>query len=410
MSYNRIQKCRISGSSNLIDILDLGPQPLANSFKKNADDQEEKIPLSISFCPESTLLQVNETVDKECLFNHYVWITGTSMIAKKYAGVFFQRVMNVCGLDQNDFIIEIASNDATFLMPFIKNGYKNVIGIDPAKNIAEIANQNRVKTLNEYWSLDLSKQVVSKYGNAKVVIARNVIPHVSDVLDIIEGVENALEDDGIGIIEFHNLGAILEDLQYDSIYHEHLCYFSINSISLLLNRFNLIPFDIDESPISGGSYVVYFSKKSRKKSDEFVEHTEKEQKQHLNNVESWIRFAERIKEHKNKTLDILSSLKKKIVGFGSSARSQTYLNYCGVGPQYIQAIIDNNPLKQGLYTAESSLPIVSLEKGMEMNPELIFILAWNFRDEIVEECRTKGYRGEFLVPFPNGPYFYRGNP
>jgi len=408
MSYKTIPKCRISESDNLIKIIDLGLHPLANSLKKNADDLEEKFPLSISFCPESSLVQLNETVDKNVLFDKYVWVTGTSAVAKNYSDVFFQRVVERIGLEQNDFIIEIASNDGTFLRPFIKNGFNNIIGVDPASNIAEMANKNGINTISEFWNMNISEKLVSEHGNAKVVFARNVIPHVEELLEVIAGIQNALREDGVGIIEFHNVGSILEDVQYDSIYHEHLCYFSIKSMTYLLNQFKLFPFHIDTSPISGGSFVIYFSKTKREGSKELLKFTQVEMANHVNELDSWIKFAEKTKKHKNKTLEVLSNCKNKtIIGFGSSARSQTYLNYCGVTSEDIKAIIDNNPLKQGLFAPGSSIPILSFEQGMKKKPDLIFILAWNFKDEIIKECRNNGYASEFLVPFPEEPYFIK---
>lgn len=410
MSYKTINTCRISESDNLIKILDLGIQPLANSLKINAEDLEEKFPLSISFCPESSLVQLNETIAKNVLFDQYVWVTGTSKVAKEYSEIFFQRVVERTGLEHNDFVIEIASNDGTFLMPFIKNGFSNIIGVDPAANIAEIANKNGVNTLNEFWNMQISKKLVSEHGKAKVIFARNVIPHVEELLEVIAGVENALRGDGVGIIEFHDVGGILEDIQYDSIYHEHLCYFSIKSMTYLLNQFKLFPFHIDISPISGGSYVIYFSKTKRDISKDLKNLIQIETSNQVNELDTWVKFAVKTKKHKNKTLEILSTLKnKKIIGFGSSARSQTYLNYCGITSKNLEAIIDNNPLKQGLFAPGSSIPILSFEKGMNLKPDLIFILAWNFKDEIVKECRNFGYKGEFLVPFPGEPYFLKND-
>lgn len=406
--YNNINKCRISDSQNLIEILDLGKQPLANSLKKNCKDSEIKIPLSISFCPESSLVQLKETVDKNILFDNYVWVTGTSAVARNYSNIFFQRVIQRVKLDKSDFIIEIASNDGLFLKTFIKNGFQNVIGIEPAKNIALVGNEAGVKTLNDYWDFNLSKKIVHQSGKAKIVFARNVIPHVANLLDVMAGIENALSDGGIGIIEFHQAGSILQDLQYDSIYHEHLCYFSIKSINFLLNRFNMSSFHIDVSPISGGSYVIYFSKEKRDPTKELLLLVEQEDKSKVNELEAWIQFAKKTRIHREKTLHLLKGISDKtIVGFGSSARSQTFLNYCGIGSSYLNAIIDNNKLKQGLYTPGSSIPIVSLNEGMKRKPDIIFILAWNFKDEIMEECRDIGFNGDFLIPFPNEPYFLR---
>ena len=235
MSYKKITNCRISGSGNLINILDLGLQPLANSLKKNKDDFEVKVPLTISYCPDSSLVQLNETVDKNILFSHYLWVTGTSAGAKKYSEVFYQKVVAQVGVKHNDFIIEIASNDGMFLRPFISNGFTNTIGVDPASNIAKIANESGVKTINAFWNLELSKKLVAENGKAKLIFARNVIPHVEELLDVIAGIENVLDENGIGIIEFHHVLGILKDVQYDSVYHEHLCYFSIKSMLTLIH-------------------------------------------------------------------------------------------------------------------------------------------------------------------------------
>ena len=407
--YENIQKCRISGSSNLITILELGKQPLANALKEAPDEIEDKFSLTLIYCPESSLVQLRETVDKEALFSNYTWVSGTSSTTRDYARLFFQRAVEIAKPDFNDLIIEIASNDGTFLMPFLQHGYHNVLGIDPAKNIVEVANQQGVRTLERFWGKESSEEIVSKFGNVKIVIARNVIPHVSELHDVIAGIEHVLKDNGIGIIEFHYAGQILQELHYDSIYHEHLCYFSIKSISYLLALYDLVPFHIDTSPISGGSYVIYFSKKRRQQSQYYLNLLEKEDLIDLNDVQTWKAFAKSYYEHREKSIDIAASFSSKtVLGFGASARSSTYLNCCGFDSTHINAIIDNNPLKHGMYSPGSSIPIVSLEKGIQMSPDLIFILAWNFRDEIVKECRANGYKGEFLVAFPQSPYYFRG--
>jgi len=407
--YKLIDKCRISDSKKLVNVLKLSNHPLANSLKINKKELEEKFPLSISFCEESSLLQLNETVNKEILFDHYVWVTGTSQTVQDYANTFSDRLIAFAVPEQDDLVIEIASNDGTFLKPFLSKGFSNALGIDPAKNIAEIANQNCINTLPKFWGSSLANQIVADKGQAKVVFARNVIPHVSELLDVINGIKIVLKEDGVGIIEFHDVGKILKELQYDSIYHEHLCYFSIQSMTYLLNLFELYPFHIEKSPISGGSRVIYFSKEHRQKSSILQEAIIEETNNKVNELYSWQDFAKRTTAHRKKTLDILESLNgKTIVGFGSSARSQTYLNYCGINSEQINAIIDNNSLKQGMYAPGSSIPIVDFEQGMAMSPDIIFILAWNFRDEIVKQCKMYGYTGDFLVPFPNEPYFHNG--
>ncbi len=408
-NYGLIDKCRISDSTKLINILNLGNHPLANSLKSSEKNSEEIYPLSISFCEESSLLQLNETVDKGKLFNHYVWVTGTSQTTRNYANIFSEKLIFDALPDQDDLIIEIASNDGTFLKPFLSKGFKNVLGIDPAKNITDVANQNGINTLPEFWSSSLANHIVADKGLAKIVFARNVIPHVRDLLDVINGLKIILNENGVGIIEFHDAGGIITELQYDSIYHEHLCYFSIKSMTYLLNLFKLKPFHIEKSPISGGSWVIYFSKNRREQSTQLEEAIIEENENMINHISSWRDFAQSVKAHRKETLDMFESLNGKIVvGFGSSARSQTFLNFCGINKDQIVAIIDNNPLKQGLFAPGSSIPIVDCELGMTMNPDLIFVLAWNFKDEIVKQCRSCGYKGEFLVPFPKKPYLYDG--
>lgn len=405
--YQEIDKCRVSDSRKLVSVLNLGDQPLANALKTTRNEDEEKYPLSISFCEESSLLQLNETINKEILFNQYVWVTGTSQATRQYADRFIARLIRNSSLEKDDLVIEIASNDGTFLKPLLKRGFTNCIGVDPAKNIADAANKEGVSTLPEFWSSPIANQIVSDKGLAKVVFARNVIPHVSELTDVVLGIKIVLGESGIGIIEFHDASRILEELHYDSIYHEHLCYFSIKSITYLLNRFELNPFHIEKSTVSGGGWVIYFSPDQRPMSVELQVALSHEKQSKVNDLGSWREFSRRVKAHREKTSEIFQSFDtKKVVGFGSSARSQTYLNYCDIDHRYVDAIIDNNPLKHGRFTPGSCIPIVDLDDGISLQPNIICIFAWNFRDEIAKECRSRGFTGEFFLPFPNEPYFY----
>jgi len=404
-NYNAIKKCRISDSKELIKVLDLGPQPLANSLKKKQFEDEKKYPLTLSFCEKSSLLQLNETIKKEILFDRYVWVTSTSSTAKNYAQTFYKNVTKDIELDKsNDLIIEIASNDGTFLKPFIGNGFKKVLGVDPAKNISDLANKDNIKTINDYWSEELSAQLLKQHGNAKLVFARNVIPHVSELNSVIAGVEKILSEDGVGIFEIHDANIIFNELHYDSVYHEHLCFFTLKSITYLLNKFNLNPFSIKKSPISGGSFVIYFSKKKKDVSQDLKLAILNEEKSKVNQADSWKNFALKVKDHRNEMIKIIENFSgKKILGFGSSARSQTFLNYCNFNEKNMDLIIDNNPMKQNLYSPGTNIKIVDFDSGISSKPDAIFILAWNFKDEIIKECRSAGYNGEFIVPFPNKP-------
>jgi hypothetical protein len=403
-NYSNITKCRGCSSDDLTEVLFLGDHPLANALKGSRDEVERKYPLTLMFCAGCSLVQIKETVSKETLFSHYVWVTGTSATAQRFADDFYDNVCRVVDLKSDDLVIEIASNDGTFLKPFIRNN-RRAIGVDPATNVAQIANETGVTTVNAFWSVELSRKLVSEHGTARFVFARNVIPHVSELHDVLSGIELCLAEDGIGAIEFHYAGRIHEQLQYDAIYHEHLCYFSIKSIEHLLKMHNLRPFHLDLSPISGGALVIYFTKAHLPLSAPYSGLSEEETRLRIDDLSSWKEFASKCVLHREKAKKMMNSFpRERIVGFGASARSSTFLNFCEFTGSNLDAVIDNNSIKQGCFTPGSSIPIVSITDGLAMEPWLIFVLAWNFKDEIILECRKRGYREKFLVPFPNEPY------
>jgi len=398
-----ITSCRSCSSRSLVEILDLGAQPLANAFFSDPDSVEKLYPLSIAFCLDCSLLQLKQTVRKEVLFDRYIWLTGTSRTSRDYSRTFFKRVLECVNVSRSDLIIEIASNDGTVLKTFVEAGFP-VLGVEPAENIAEIAVSSGVPTLCAYWNRETAQSVSKTHGRAKIIIARNVIPHVSDLHEVISAISYALDEDGTGVIEFHYGCTILEDLHYDSVYHEHLCYFTIKSLTGLLNCFGLYPFHIEASPVSGGSKVIYFSRKPDISDETYLQAAASERESLCNDPAAWQGFAGRCARHKTGTRELLSQFKGRvIIGFGASARSSTYLNYCAVTADTVSAIIDNNLLKQGLYAPGSRIPIVSVEEGLSLNPELILVLAWNFKDEIIQECQDRGFNGHYLIPFPQYP-------
>ena len=259
----------------------------------------------------------------------------------------------------------------------------------------------------EYWSNDLANKMNqdSKYGKAKVIFARNVIPHVKEIHSILEGIEVLMNEDSLGVIEFHEAGLILKELHYDSIYHEHLFYFSLKTISKLLEKYNLKVFDITDSPISGGSWVIYFTKIKKSKSTDLKRVEKLESETGINDIQSWRSFASQASKHAKQLKNMVLN-KNKILAYGASARSSTLLNFCGINSLHISSIIDKNPLKHGLYTPGSNIPIISFENGMEAikHEKRILLLAWNFEEEVVSDLREAGFKGEIIVPLPNNPH------
>ena len=404
--YETIDNCRICGSKRIEEILNLGVQPPANSLYKANNEEPPGVPLRIMFCHDCSTVQLGENVDPEYLFSQYLWVTGTSGTAIEYSHEFAKKALSQINKGIiKPFVVEIASNDGTFLKRFIENDSR-VLGVDPAKNIAELANYNGVPTNANFFTVELAEQISSEEGEADIVFARNVIPHVKEIHSVIEGMFTLLKDKGTGIIEFHNAGLILDDLHYDYIYHEHLFYFTLKTIEGLINKHNMFIYDIMHSPISGGSWVVYFSKNKKIKSNALLDIEELEIEKDLNSFQRWSFFSDQVQQHAEKLKKIVFENQEKIPAYGASARSSTLLNYCGITSEQISKVIDKNPLKSGLITAGSNIPIVSFEEGIKniKNESKILLLAWNFQDEIVRELSQSDFNGEFIIPLPGDPY------
>jgi SAM-dependent methyltransferase len=401
--FEKITNCRICNSPNIELVMDLTDQPPANSLREKLNEDLPNVPLQLIHCSNCSTIQLSATVDPQYLFSHYVWVTGTSKTAKEYSKYFSTNVLQRSKIE-SPFVVEIASNDGTFLKDFANNGCK-VLGVDPAKNIAEMAEKDGVPTVAEFFNLDTANGIKEKNGNADIVFARNVIPHVKEVHSIIEGIASLLKEDGLGVIEFHYSQIILDELHYDSIYHEHLFFYSLQSMMFLLNKYGLKPFDLTLSPISGGSLVIYFSKSQREQTSQLLDAVKKEKDNKTNELETWKNFATACEKHANELKSIVEKFKSNgpVIAYGASARSSTMLNYAGLNSDVIDCVIDKNPLKHGRYTPGTNIPIISFEEGKKLfnNCGSILLLAWNFEKEITEELRANGYTGSIIVPLPN---------
>ncbi len=404
--FETIHACRSCGASEIKPFFDLGNQPAANSLIKDPSEKEETYPLSLSWCSKCSLVQLNATLDPKALFTQYVWVTATSKTANEFAVKFCDELVQRAGPGTEGYVLELASNDGTFLVPFMKKGFE-VLGIDPAENITDEANKAGIPTRAIFWGNEAAKATVAEKGLARIIFARNVLPHVANTHDFVEGMATALAPDGTLAIECHYAGIILRELHYDSIYHEHLCYFTLKSLENLLAAHGLYIHDIMKSPISGGSMVVYAGKQKTTPSKALEDFRAQENAANANDFASWQDFAKKSIEHKTILMGMLNSAKaagKRVAGWGASARSSTMLNFCGIDASHIFAIIDLNPLKQGLFTAGTHIPIKPAEDVMKENPDTILILAWNFADEIRDSLKKKwNYTGEVIVPLPNLP-------
>lgn len=401
-----ITACRVCQGKDIAGFFDLGKQPLANSLPARPDEKENVYPLSLSFCPNCRLVQLNETIEPEKLFSQYVWVTGTSRTAQEYAEAFYREIVARTENPRQGYVLEVASNDGTFLAPFIRDGF-TVLGIDPADNIAAVARGRGIPTESTFFGAEAASRIAAQHGPARIVFARHVLPHVAKTRDFVEGLHACLDDDGTLAVEVHYAKTIQVELHYDSIYHEHLCYFTLESLERLLNNFGLYVFDLMQGPISGGALVVYARKKKTPQHARVEELRAAEKASGTNEFASWKEFAQQSFAHRDKLLSLLREAKgagKTIVAWGASARSSTMLNFCGVGTDLVESIIDLNPFKQGRFTAGTHIPIMKPEQALAAHPGVIFITAWNFRNEIMETLKQKfGFRGECIIPLPNEP-------
>ena len=406
--FETIVRCRICQNKNVDLILDLGDQPPANSLYKQNENPPSRVPLRIGRCASCSTVQLLETVNPEQLFSKYVWLTQTAKTAVNYAEVFADRLEKMT-TGKSCSILEVGSNDGTFLKALQKRGHK-VLGVDPASNIGDVARSAGIPTVSDFFGVKLAKELVKQYKKFDVVIARNVLPHVADLHSVIAGIKESLAVDGIAIFEFHRADMILEELHYDSIYHEHLYLHSLKSIENIANRYGLLAFDVDESPISGGSFVAYFSLSILVASPSLKAAREHESKLQIGSLEAWQKFSQSAKNHilKFRSL-VLNSVveKKKIIGFGASARSSTLLNAAGLSSDQILVIADNNEWKQGLMTPGSAIKITSLQDALLVRPDVVVLLAWNFKSELLAQLKEVGFSGEVIIPLPGNPCIER---
>jgi len=407
-NFETIECCRICEHSKVQLILDLGSQPPANSLYHDGDQLPSLVPLRLGRCESCGTVQLLETVNPEQLFSKYVWLTQTAMTAVRYAEVFADRALRILP-GKPLSVLEVGSNDGTFLQAFKSRGHK-VLGVDPALNIGEVARANGIPTISDFFSLKLANKLLEKNKKFDVVIARNVLPHVADLHSVIKGIREVLSSNGVAIFEFHRADLIMEELHYDSIYHEHLYLHSLSSIENIANRYGLKAFDLNESPISGGSFVVYFGIEKRDESAILLTARKNEEKLKVNSLEVWQDFSKLTREHVDRFRSLVleyADSKKKIIGFGASARSSTLLNAAGLGKEQISLIADNNEWKQGFLSPGSAIQIVSPSDAFSSNPDVVILLAWNFKSELLNQMNSLGFHGEVIIPLPGMPFVER---
>ena len=405
--YHKKNECRICSSNNLELILDLGEQPPSNAFikKEDLEKYEDKFPLRLYLCKECYLLQLLDIVDKEILFKEYLYLTSASKPSvnhfKKYAYDVYEEFLKQ---SKNPLIIEIGSNDGTLLKEFKKLG-ATVLGIEPAKNIAKIANDAGITTENTFLNYDIVKKK-SLEKKASIIVGNNVFGHIDDLKEFMKCVKILSKEKGVFIFEVPYLVNLIQKLEFDTVYHEHLSYFSLIPLIRLMDEFNLEIFDVKKQKVHGGTIRVFVSEKNNfKKTINFEKMIKFEKEFGINKIQTYQKFSENVKELKNKLQNELLKFKKEgkiIFGYGAPAKGNVLLNYCNIGTEFLDYIIDTTPLKQGLYTPGMHIPVKSDKENIEKpSQQIALLLAWNYEEEIInkEELFLKN-GGKFLIPIP----------
>lgn len=406
----KVKKCRICGFNKLLDVIDLGQQPIPNGFLKKEEltKKEPKYDLSVCFCPNCSLMQLKYLVNPKIMFKNYLYIPSASKTRVHYFEQMAEEVVNIGSLKENSLVVDVGSNDGSLLLCFKNIGMKT-LGIDPAENLVKIANLNGIETILGYFDSKLAKKTVKKYGNAKVITATNVIAHIQNLHEVIKGGEILLDDDGIFVMHFPYSYDLIKDNLFDTIYHEHLSYFSVKSLLALEKDSSLEIFDIHKSDLDGGSLRVFWKKRKNNKlkikSDVINKFINEEKKFGLHSIETYKKFEERVENLKRNTLLKLKNLKskkKQIVGYGAAAKANVLLNYFNINNKVIDYIVDSTPYKQGLFTPGAHIPIFSEDKIYETNPDYVLIFAWNFSKEIMDKNRKyKKNGGKFILVEPD---------
>lgn len=407
MEFYKRSSCRVCGKDTLNPFVSLGPTPLANSFLRSADEfaAEKSYPLDVYFCRTCSLVQLADVVSPEILFSDYIYVTGTSDTIVSHNRKYAATVRDFLDLSGGDLVVEVASNNGSLLKCFQALGVK-ALGVEPAANIAAMANADGIETVNRFFNSAAAREIREEYGPARAVIGNNVLAHVDETRDFLLGCKLLLADDGLAIIEVPYLKEFVECVEYDTVYHEHLCYFSVTSLMRLCESVGLSITRIDKVPVHGGSLRMYAGKK-----EHFAEHApdvtalaEQESRSGLTDFETYLEFAEKVKNAREKLLSLLERLKaegRSVAAYGAPAKGNTLLNYCGIDERFISYAVDKNPLKVGLYTPGAHLPVRPVSALAEQPPDYLLILAWNFADEIIEQQREYRARGgKFIIPIP----------
>lgn len=382
--------------------------PLCESYlaAEQLNQMEPFYPLHAYVCENCFLAQLEEYVSPEKIFTEYAYFSSYADSWLKHAKNYTDLMVERFGINTNSFVVELASNDGYLLQYFVEKGIP-VLGIEPAKNVAKAAIEKGIPTIVEFFGEKLAVDLASQGKQADLVLGNNVLAQVPALNDFIQGMKILLKPQGIITMEFPHLVRLMEENQFDTIYHEHFSYFSFIAVEKIFAAHKLTIFDVEELPTHGGSLRIYArhsDDETRPVNNRARELKRKEKAAGLTRMKTYSAFSEQVTETKRKLLDFLIRAKcegKRICGYGAPGKGNTLLNYCGIRTDFLDYTVDRNPYKHGKFTPGTHIPIFSPDKIRETRPDYLFILPWNFKDEIMTQMAyIREWGGKFIVPIP----------
>ena len=403
-SFSRpVTRCQISNSNKLSSLIFLGYLPPVNTLRKIGSTAEEEIsfPAELLYCNKSKLAQLGCIVDKEILFPYsYPYTSSTTKILRENFADLYKETKKIVNRNKNDLIIDIGSNDGNLLSNF-KNNHK-VLGVTPEK-IGKIAIKKGIPTIIDYFNEKTSSKIIKKYGRAKVITATNVFAHIDNINSIVKSIIKTLRTDGVFISESHYLLPLIQTVQYDTIYHEHLRYYSLESLNFLLKKHNLEIIHTKEIPTHGGSIRVYAARKGIYKISNNVKKQFKKEKKYLNK-KSFENFKKNVVSSKINLFNIIKKIKDKneiIFGVGAPSRASTLINYLGLDQDIVDCVLEiNGSYKIGNYIPGTKIPILNENILSKKKPDYLILFSWHIKNELKRNLKRKGFKGKFIIPLP----------